>query len=235
MGEIINLFIGYDSKEDEASKVCAFSAQKNCSEKLNINFIKIKEQRKKNLYYRGDDKLGSTEFTFTRFLVPFLSNHSGWSIFCDCDFLWLGDISELLKYKDDRYAVMCVQHDYNPSSKTKMDGQAQNFYPRKNWSSMVLWNNEHPSNKKLTIDDINSKDGKYLHRFGWLKDDEIGKIDYVWNWLVGWYKVKSNIFPKAIHFTEGGPWHKNYENCEFSDIYLQYKNELEISISNHII
>jgi hypothetical protein len=100
---------------------------------------------------------------------------------------------------------MCVQHDYNLSSKIKIDGKSQNLYPRKNWSSMVLWNNEHSSNKKLTIDDINSKDGKYLHRFGCLKDDEIGKIDYVWNWLVGWYKVTSNIFPKAIHFTESGP------------------------------
>ena len=178
------------------------------------------------MYYREKDNLSSTEFTFTRFLVPFLSKNKGWSIFCDCDFVWLGDIAELIKNKDDKYAVMCVKHDYNPSNKTKMDGKIQNHYPRKNWSSMVLWNNEHASNKKLTIKDVNTKDGKYLHRFGWLKDDEIGEVDYTWNWLVGWYKLEVKNYPKAIHFTEGGPWHKGFENCEFSDIYKQFKKEL---------
>jgi hypothetical protein len=223
---MINLYVGYDKNEDEAAKVCAYSVKKNCSVAVNINFLKINELRKdKNLYYREDDKLGSTEFTFTRFLIPFLSKHKGWSIFCDCDFLWIDDIAKLYALKNNKYAVMCVKHDYLPNNKMKMHGTAQNLYPRKNWSSMVLWNNEHESNKKLTINDVNTKDGKYLHRFGWLVDYEIGDIDYSWNWLVGWYKQTDDLKPKAIHFTEGGPWHKGYENCEFSDIFNVYKRE----------
>ncbi len=138
----------------------------------------------------------------------------------------MDDLAKLYSYRNNKYAVMCVKHDYRPNKKTKMNGKTQNLYPRKNWSSMVLWNNEHPSNKNLTIEDVNKKDGKYLHRFGWLADKEIGEIDYAWNWLVGWYKKISKVKPKGIHFTEGGPWHKGFENCEFSDVYNNYKKEL---------
>jgi lipopolysaccharide biosynthesis glycosyltransferase len=223
---MIKLFIGYDSSEDEAAQVCAFSVKKNASQEIKVYFIKKEEMSAIGCYYRSEDNLSSTEFTFTRFLVPYLSNYNGWSIFCDCDFLWIEDISELIKLKNDKYAVMCVQHDYKPSNNFKMDGKKQLIYPRKNWSSMVLWNCSHPANKKITLEDINKRDGKFLHRFGWLKDYEIGSIPFNWNWLVGWYKEDLLNKPKALHFTEGGPWHKNSTCTEYFSLWNEYKKEL---------
>jgi hypothetical protein len=121
---------------------------------------------------------------------------------------------------------MCVHHDYKPLNIEKKIGQSQHNYPRKNWSSMVLWNCSHPSNKILTSDLINTESGKFLHRFGWLKDQEIGKINYEWNWLIVWYKEHMNGKPKALHFTEGGPWlGSQYAKKEYSNIWnIYYSN-----------
>ncbi|MDC0539823.1 hypothetical protein OAO08_03210 [Candidatus Pelagibacter sp.] len=223
----LNLYIGYDTKEKIASDVCEYSVKKNSSINLTVDLLIKKNLEEKKLLYRKDDKLSSTEFTFSRFLVPFLNEYKGWAIFCDCDFLWTGDIKRLLDKKDEKYAVMCVQHDYNPKSEIKMDGRQQLMYPRKNWSSMVLWNCSHPANKKIDINMVNNETGKFLHRFGWLEDKLIGNLDYKWNWLVGWYAETSNNKPEAIHFTEGGPWFENYKNCEYSKIWNQYKEEME--------
>ena len=95
------------------------------------------------------------EFTFTRFLIPELTNFEGWAVFMDSDMILTTDIKELFEQADDKYAVMCVQHDYKVTESTKMDGQKQTIYPRKNWSSMVLWNCGHPSNKVVTQDFVN--------------------------------------------------------------------------------
>ena len=143
-------------------------------------------------------------------------------MFCDCDFIFLNDVEELFNNIDDRYAVMCVKHDYTPTSLIKMDGATQHIYPRKNWSSLVLWNCAHPSNRQIDPDLVNTQTGQYLHRFNWLNDEEIGSIPLEWNWLVGWYKEPEDGKPKALHFTEGGPWFDNYKDCEYSEYYYKY-------------
>ena len=225
------VYIGFDSREVIASEVCEFSLKENSKTKLDIEHIKIEEMRKKNIYKRENDNLGSTEFTFTRFLVPHLENYSGWALFCDSDFLWLSDVNELFSLCDNKYAVMCVQHDYKPTEKQKKIGEAQHIYPRKNWSSMVLWNCSHPSNKVVTPDLVNSQTGKFMHRFGWLEDKEIGEISHEWNWLVGWYKEPVNGKPKTLHFTEGGPWlGSQYDNKEYSNIWSSYFSNFKKSI-----
>ena len=223
----LNLYIGYDTREKIASDVCEYSVKKNSSINLTAELLIKRDLEKKKLLYRKDDKLSSTEFTFSRFLVPFLNEYKGWAIFCDCDFLWVGDIKNLLDKKDEKYAVMCVQHDYNPKAEIKMDGRQQLMYPRKNWSSMILWNCGHPANKKIDVNMVNNETGKFLHRFGWLEDKLIGSLDYKWNWLVGWYKETSSKKPEAMHFTEGGPWFANYKNCEYSKIWNEYKDKME--------
>jgi len=123
---------------------------------------------------------------------------------------------------DDNHAVMVCKHDYKPQNNTKMDGCQQTQYPRKNWSSLILWNCSHPANKKLTPDIINTQTGKYLHRFEWLTDSEIGSIPTTWNWLVGWYKEPRDGTPKALHYTEGGPWFDQYKDCEYADVWNKY-------------
>lgn len=229
-----NIYVGYDSREKIASDVCEFSLKKNSSIKINIKLLKKKNLENKKLLYRQDDTLSSTEFTFSRFLVPYLNNYKGWAIFCDCDFLWLNDIKNLLDQRNNKFAVMCVQHDYKPKSKVKMDGKKQLIYPRKNWSSMVMWNCEHPENKKINLNMVNNQTGKFLHRFGWLDDKFIGKIDTSWNWLVGWYNLGESKNVNAIHFTEGGPWFENYKNCDFSDLWKKYKDEMK-SMNDKVI
>ena len=104
-----------------------------------------------------------------------------------------------------------------------MDGQIQLQYPRKNWSSMVLWNCGHPKNKTLTPELLNKETGKYLHRFSWLDDSEIGNLPPIYNWLVGWYKEPKDGVPKILHYTEGGPWFDNYRFCEYHEL---WKKEL---------
>ena len=220
----IRIFIGYDSREDIAYQVAKHSILKHASnpEKIEITPLKLTELREKNLYWREEDKLGSTEFTFSRFLIPELCNYDGWALFIDCDFLFKEDVEKLFLKVNDKYAVMCVHHDYTPDEGVKMDGKQQTQYPRKNWSSMVLWNCSHPANKKITKEVVNSPSttGKYLHRFSWLDDALIGEISHQWNWLVGWYKQPEDGYPCAIHYTEGGPWFKDHETCEYAADWL---------------
>jgi lipopolysaccharide biosynthesis glycosyltransferase len=218
----MKVFVGYDPREDIAYQVCKHSIISKQSTAI-VKPLVQKELRDKGWYTRPIDKLASTEFTFTRFLVPELCNFEGWALFIDCDMLLTTDIAELFAQADDRYAVMCVQHDYKPKEGTKMDGQTQTVYPRKNWSSVMLINCGHPSNQELNMDLVNSPEinGAYLHRFSWLTDKEIGSLDHTWNYLVGVYDDIEH--PKLIHYTEGGPWFENYRNCKFHQV---WKDEL---------
>ena len=226
----LKVFVGYDTREDVAWQVCKHSIiSKN--KNVDVQPLKLTELKDKGRYWRDIDKLGSTEFTFSRFLIPELCNFNGWALFCDCDIVFINDVAELFAQADDKYAVMCAKHDYTPKEGTKMDGQTQTVYPRKNWSSVMLFNCGHPSNQKLTQDLVNSPDttGKYLHRFSWLTDEEIGQFSHEWNWLVGWYKEPEDGTPKALHYTEGGPWFENYRNCEYNNI---WKEELSDMMTN---
>jgi lipopolysaccharide biosynthesis glycosyltransferase len=156
----------------------------------------------------------STEFAISRFLVPHLARE-GWALFLDADMLALSDLAQLFAMANDRFAVMCVKHEYAPQDSIKMDGQRQTIYPRKNWSSLVLWNCDHPANKRLTASLINSLPGRDLHRFFWLDDDEIGSLDPSWNYLVGHSDLA--IKPRIVHFTEGGPWMYGYRDVPYAD------------------
>ena len=218
------VYIGYDTREDLAYQVSKFSIISR-SKDISVQPLRLTDLRERKFYWRDEDKLGSTEFTFSRFLVPELNEFNGWALFCDCDLLFLEDINKLFDLADDRYAVMCVQHDYKPKEGQKMDGKIQSLYPRKNWSSVVLWNCSHPSNKQVNKKLINDPQttGKYLHRFSWLSDNEIGSIPHHWNWLAGWYSEPQDGTPLGIHYTEGGPWFENYRFCEY---HQNWKDEL---------
>jgi len=230
--DFYRIYIGYDSREEIAYEVAKHSILSNAKVPSSIEVLPLKLDtlRESGHYWRPIDELGSTEFTFSRFLLPELNNFDGWALFIDCDFLFQADVAKLFRYADPRYAVMCAKHDYTPPVGQKMDGKQQHQYPRKNWSSMVLWNCGHPSNKQVTKELINAEgtEGKFLHRFSWLRDEEIGEISYEWNWLAGWYHEPEDGKPKAIHYTEGGPWFKDYQNCEYAlEWILEEKNYIK--------
>ncbi len=199
------IFVGWDSREDIAYRVCRHSIEARASVPVEVIPIKQEVLRGQGLYTRTRDPLAATEFTYTRFFVPHLAGYRGWALFCDCDFLFLTDIKRLIDLIDDRYAVMCVQHDHRPPESWKMDGRQQTLYPRKNWSSMVLYNCGHPDNAALTPDLINRQTGAFLHRFPWLE---------------GWCRSPDDGHPDVIHFTRGGPWFDDWKDVEFAALWL---------------
>ena len=218
------VFVGYDPREDIAYQVCKHSIARRNKEVL-VRPLGQKELREAGWYTRPIYPLSSTEFTFTRFLIPELCDYKGWALFMDCDMILLTDIQELFDQADEKYAVMCVHHDYTPREGFKMDGQKQSIYPRKNWSSVMLFNCGHPSNKQINSSVVNNTEitGKYLHRFSWLQDSEIGQLSHEWNWLTDWYKEPEDGKPKLLHYTEGGPWFENYRDCDY---HKEWKIEL---------
>ena len=218
------IYIGYDSREKVAYDVCKFSIEKRASMPVNIQPLDLSKLKRRGLYWRAEDPLASTEFTYSRFLTPYLNNFTGCAMFVDCDFLFLTDIWELLEQFDQTKAIQCVQHDYKPTEATKMDGVKQTNYPRKNWSSLMLFNCEHYTCTQLTVDVTNTQTGKYLHRMEWAKDDEIGELSHLWNYLEGWYP--SDGSPKAVHYTRGGPWFKDYQNVDWGKEWLREYQEM---------
>ena len=221
----LKIFIGWDSREPEAAEVCEYSIKKHATVPVEIHFLKQTELRAREIYTREPDLQSSTEFTFTRFLVPYLCNYQGHAVFVDCDFLFEHDIKELFECANNSAAVSVVQHDYQPTNTVKMDGKTQYLYPRKNWSSLMLFNCAHPDCQTLTPEIVSSQTGEFLHRFGWT-GYEIGSLDKTWNWLVNWYHEPQDGKPKAIHYTEGGPWFPNYVKTEYGGNWIQAYNEL---------
>jgi lipopolysaccharide biosynthesis glycosyltransferase len=144
----------------------------------------------------------ATEFAISRFLVPHLAQ-KGWALFVDSDVVFVSDVAELFALADPRYAVMCVKHSMPDSGTKKMDGQVQTRYPRKNWSSVMLINADHPANRRLSLQDVNERPGRDLHAFYWLHDDEIGSLPKEWNVLVGVDDMPE--YPKILHWTLGTP------------------------------
>lgn len=217
----MKVFIGWDSREDVAYQVCKKSILLHNS-KVEIYPIKQTYLRDLGIYVRDIDLLGSTEFTLTRFLTPYLSDYSGISIFMDCDMLVQTDITKILKEIDYKNEVSCVQHAlYKPKSNTKMDGKEQHTYPKKNWSSLMVFNCGHPTFKNnLSLKTINTKSPKYLHRMEWANN--IGNLSHTWNYLVGYYNDIEQ--PNILHYTDGGPWFEDYRNCEFSKNWIQVRD-----------
>ena len=223
----MKVFVGYDSREDIAFRVCERSLLKHTSIPLDIWPIKQTDMRNRSLYWREHDPLSSTEFTFTRFLVPYLADYKGWALFCDCDFLFREDISGLLDYMDGEKAVYLVKHNYNPPEKTKMDGAIQTQYPRKNWSSFMLINCEHEQVKKnLTLETVNNSTGLYLHRIQWADNKFIGELPIAYNYLEGWNTKDDCPNPIAVHFTRGGPWFRDYMQVEYGDEWVKISKDL---------
>lgn len=216
---MINVFIGYDPREAVAFSVLAYSIHRRASEAVCIAPLMLDQL--KDIYTRERHPLQSTDFSFTRFLTPYLSNYTGWSIFMDCDMLVLDDIAKLWALRDKRYAVQVVKHNHVPKEEIKFLGSKQTKYEKKNWSSVILFNNA--KCRALTPDYVNSATGLELHQFKWLgNDDLIGEIPHHWNHLVGYDVPNPDV--SLVHYTIGGPYFEEYKNCEYAEA---WRKELE--------
>jgi hypothetical protein len=218
---VINVFIGYDPREAVAFSVLAHSIYARASAPVAITPLMLGGL--KNILTRERHPLQSSDFSFSRFLTPYLSDFSGWSIFMDCDMLMRDDVARLHALRDDRYAVMVVKHEHVPKENKKFLGEPQTPYQKKNWSSVMLFNNAKCG--ALTADYVNAASGLDLHQFKWLaSDDLIGEIPSRWNHLVGYNRPRPDA--SLVHYTLGGPYFDDYRDCEYADEWRRARDDM---------
>lgn len=233
----LKIYIGWDSREPEAYRVAEASLLRHTSVPVSITPLNATRLAENGLLRRPTDLRGqrydipsnapaSTEFAISRFLVPFLAQ-TGWALFVDSDVVFMDDVAKLFALGDQQCALMCVKHEPHAighidsrgnTNLTKMDGQAQVPYPRKNFSSVMLFNCDHPANKRLSLGDVQERRGFDLHQFYWLNDAELGSLPPEWNWLVGCQPKPEH--PKLAHFTLGGPFLPTWHGAEHDEIWL---------------
>ena len=219
-----NIYIGYDSREAKGYDIAKYSIEKN-TKNPDVRVLPLiqKDLRDKGIYTRRKDELASTEFSFTRFLVPHLNKHKGFAIFMDSDMLITRDIMEAFERVDKSKAVSVVKHNYIPKTSVKMDNQVQRAFPKKNWSSFIVFNCEHPYNKQLTAKLVNEGEPKFLHCFEWLTKHDIGELPREFNFLIGEYDKPAEL-PFNLHWTLGSP-ELLPPPVEYEEIWWQYHNE----------
>jgi lipopolysaccharide biosynthesis glycosyltransferase len=208
---MIPIFIGFDPREAIAFHVCSNSIIRHSTSPVAITPLALNNLQS----YRETHSDGSNQFIYSRFLVPHLMGYRGWALFIDGDMLLRADISELWALRDDTKAVMCVHHDYKTRAKAKYLGARNEDYPRKNWSSVVLWNCDHPANRQVTPEFVMRSSGAQLHRFTWLEDVLIGELPKVWNWLPD--EFDENDSAKLLHFTLGTPCFHEYASSPMAN------------------
>lgn len=208
---MIRVFIGYDPREAATWHVLTHSIMRQSS--IPVSFTPVALNNLQGILTRERDPLQSNDFSFSRFLVPWMCGYEGWALFMDCDMVVRDDIAKLWAMRDERFAVMCVKHNHIPGEETKYLHQKQTRYARKNWSSVMLLNCAHRSCQTLTPAYVNEAHGMELHQFQWCRDEHIGMLPKQWNHLVGYDAY--NPQAKNIHYTTGGPYFKEYADCDY--------------------
>ena len=213
---MINLYVGYDEREAIAYHVFCHSVIKNTSISVKITPLVLSQLKEFNETHQDR----SNDFVYSRFLTPYLNEFDGWAIFADGDMICQADLKELIGMADPNKALMVVKHDYQTKASIKYLGNINENYPRKNWSSVILWNCSHPKHKILTPEFVSNQTGKFLHRFSWLDDNDIGELPVEWNWLACEYE--KNADAKLIHYTLGTPCFKDFRDTDMAEIWYDY-------------
>lgn len=208
---MIKVFIGYDPREAIAYHVCANSIIRHASRPVSLTPLALNNFKD----YTETHMDGSNQFIYSRFLTPALSDYMGWSIFIDGDMILRDDIAKLWDLRDQSKAVMVVKHDYETKMTEKYLGAKNENYPRKNWSSVIMWNCSHPKNRVVTPTFVENSTGAQLHRFTWLEDDDIGELPIEWNWLPD--EFGANQDAKLLHYTLGTPSFHEFATTPMGD------------------
>jgi lipopolysaccharide biosynthesis glycosyltransferase len=212
---MIRVAIGFDQRESVAYHTFAQSILEKASAPVSFTPLVLSALPG----YQETHTDGSNTFIYSRFLTPWLFDYSGWAIFADGDMICLSDIAELWNLRDESKAVHVVKHDYKTKAYDKYLGNKNADYPRKNWSSVILWNCAHPKHKILSPEFVMKQTGAFLHRFSWLEDQDIGELPREWNWLTTEYP--DNYSAKLLHYTLGTPCFKDYAQSDMSDVWHQ--------------
>lgn len=233
--ELSGIYIGYEPREAAAFAVCRSSISHRLTRPIPIHGLILDDLRSRGLYWREHTRNGnvlfdkiseapmSTEFAISRFLVPIIAK-TGFVIFMDCDIMARANIERIMSHVDPSKAVSVVKHHFDPPEGVKMDGQVQQRYARKNWSSVMVFNCDHVANRHgLSMQIVNTVPGRDLHRFFWLQDHEIGELPPEWNYLVNHTELPVNIGPRLVHWTDGSPCLPGFENEPFAD---EFRDEL---------
>ena len=205
INEPLDIFIGYDEKESVVFHTCVQSIIEKCNVPVSIHPLNLKMFEN----YKETHTDGSNNFIYSRFLVPYLKNFKGKALFLDGDMIVNDDLNNLFNQFNEKYAVQVVKHDYKTKFPIKYLGHKNDDYPKKNWSSVILFNCSHPKNKVLTPKLIETSQGSYLHRFSWLEDNEVGEISKEWNYLV--LEFPETRKAKIFHYTVGAPCFKDFD------------------------
>ena len=222
---MIDVFIGYDEGEKIAYHILAESIRRNSSKPVSITPLSLNNIPE---FYREKQENQSTDFAFSRFMVPYLRSYTGYSIFMDCDMMFRGDIAELWEMRNYLQTVKCCKHTYQPKQNVKFRGAKNEPFPRKNWSSLMLFNNALCTN--LTAEYVNNATGLELHQFKWVNENEIiGDLPLEWNWLVGEYDYNPDA--KNVHWTLGGPYFKEYQDSDYANEWFNlYADTIRIDL-----
>jgi lipopolysaccharide biosynthesis glycosyltransferase len=219
----VRVFIGYDEREAIAFSVLSHSIHRHSSKPVSITPLALGQLD--GLMWRERHQLQSTDFSFSRFLVPYLCDFRGWAVFMDCDMLVLDDIADLWALRNGLFAVQVVQHDHRPAEGTKFLDQPQTSYEKKNWSSVMLFNCAQCT--ALTPKYVNTASGLDLHRFRWLdREDAIGELPHRWNHLVDYDPPLPPDQVSNLHFTSGGPWFEEFRNCGYADLWFAERDRM---------
>jgi len=222
VNEIVDIIVGFDQREAVAYHTFTQSVIEQSTIPIRFTPLSMKSLSGYNEVHKD----GSNDFIYSRFLVPYMMNFKGWAIYADGDMVCLQDIKNLWSLRNNNYAVQVVKHDYKTKITEKYWGNKNEDYPRKNWSSLILWNCEHKAHKILDPDFIQKQTGAFLHRFSWVKDTDIGEINKEWNWLAMEYEDKKDI--NLIHYTIGTPCFKEYNNTSLSSYWKKsFSNSLD--------
>lgn len=221
--EPIPVFLGFDAAQSLAWAVAAHSIRARASAPVAIQSLRLDALRP--IFDRPRDPKQSTDFAFTRFLVPHLMGYRGFAIYADCDVLMLRDVATLWALRDETRAVQVVQHDHRPRERQKFLGHVQTGYPRKNWSSLMLFNAARCA--ALTPGYVGSASGLDLHQFRWLDDAAIGGLPREWNHLVDYDPPRPLEEIAMLHFTQGGPWLADYAACGYADVWRRERVAME--------
>jgi hypothetical protein len=219
---MIRVFLGFDPRETVAFQVASHSIHRHSSRPVSVAPLMLSQLA--GVFSRPRDPKQSTDFSFTRFLVPYLCGYEGWAIFADCDVLVRDDIARLWDLRDDRYAVQVVKHEHVPAEARKFLGHEQTTYAKKNWSSVMLLNNARC--RSLTLEYVHRASGLALHQFAWLGDEAlIGALPRRWNHLVDYDPALPLGEVSLFHYTEGGPWFEKYRRCGYADVWREALEE----------